>query len=88
MKKAAKKGAEKAVTAAATKTGEHVGKKGGDKIVKMLSKSGESKKIPKKINLNDNVSVKPVRKKMTHKEINQRVNPILSGGKICKRKII
>ena len=30
MKKAAKQGAEKAVTAAATKTGEHVGKKGGD----------------------------------------------------------
>ena len=30
MKKVAKKGAEKAVTAAATKTGEHVGKKGGD----------------------------------------------------------
>ena len=66
MKKAAKKGAEKAVTEAATKTGEHVGKKGGDKIVKMLSKSDESKKIPKKITLNDNVSVKPVRKKMTH----------------------
>ena len=27
-------------------------------IVKMLSKSGESKKIPKKVTLNDNVSVK------------------------------
>ena len=53
----------------------------------MLSKSGESKKIPKKVTLNDNVSVKPVRKKMTHQEINQRVNQILSGGKNCKRKI-
>ena len=49
MKKAAKKGVEKAVTAAATKTGEHVGKKAGDKIVKTLSKSGESKKVPKKL---------------------------------------
>ena len=57
-------------------------------IVKMLSKSGESKKIPKKVTFNDNVSVKPVRKKMTHQEINQRENQILSGGKICKRKII
>ena len=47
MKTAAKKGAEKALTTAATKTGEHVGKKAGDKIVKMLSKSGESKN-PKK----------------------------------------
>ena len=54
----------------------------------MLSKSGESKKIPKKVTFNDNVSVKPVRKKMTHQEINQRVNQILSGVKIYKRKII
>ena len=44
MKKAAKIGAEKAVTAAATKTGEHVGKKAGDEIVKMLSKCGEKPK--------------------------------------------
>ena len=57
-------------------------------IVKMLSKSGESKKIPKNVTFNDDVSVKPVRKKMTHQEINQRVNQILSGGKKCKRKII
>ena len=49
MKKAAEKGAEKAVTAAATKTGEYAGKKAGDKIVKMLSKSGESKKSPKRL---------------------------------------
>lgn len=48
MKTAAKKGAEKALTTAATKTGEHVGKKAGDKIVKMLSNSGE-KKVPKKL---------------------------------------
>ena len=38
MKKAAKKGVEQVVTTAATKTGEHVGKKAGDKIVQMLSK--------------------------------------------------
>ena len=49
VKSAAKKGVEKAVTAAATKTGEHVGKKAGDKIVKTLSKSSESKKVPKKL---------------------------------------
>ena len=40
MKKAAKKGVEQAVTTAATKTGEHFGKKAGDKIVQMLSKGG------------------------------------------------
>ena len=88
MKTAAKKGAEKAVTAAATKTGEYAGKKGGDKIVKMLSKCGESKKVPKKVTFNDDVSVNPVPKKMTDQEINQRVNQILSGGKIRERKII
>ena len=42
VKSAVKKGAKKAVTAAATKTGEHVDKKAGDKIVQMLSKSNNS----------------------------------------------
>lgn len=48
MKTGGKNGAEKALTTAATKTGEHFGKKAADKIVKMLSKSGE-KKLPKKL---------------------------------------
>ena len=78
MKKAAKKGAEKALTAAATKTGEHVGKKAGDKIVQMLSKSNKTPKVT----FNKNVETIPKRK-MTQKEINQKVNSILlSGGKI------
>ena len=85
MKTVAKKGAEKAVTAAAAKTGEHDGKKAADKMVKMLSKSV---KTPKKVTFNDDVTVKPVPKKMTQQEINQRVNQILSGGTIRKRKII
>ena len=87
MKTAAKKGAEKAVTAAATKTGEYAGKKAGDKIVKMLSKSDNRKK-PKKVNFNENVKTIPNKKKMTQKEINHKVNQILSGGKISKSKII
>ena len=36
MKTAGKTAANKALTTAATKTGEHVGKKAGDEIVKML----------------------------------------------------
>ena len=83
MKKAAKKGVEKAVTAAATKTGEHVGKKAGDKIVQMLSKS----KNKPKVTFNENVETIP-NEKITRKEINQRVNAILSGGSTRKRKII
>ena len=82
IKKAAKKGVEKAVTAAARKTGEHAGKKAGDKIVQMLSKGNPSHKpLAKKVTFNKNVEIFPS-KKLTQKEINQRVNAILSGGKI------
>ena len=80
VKSAVKKGAKKAVTAAATKTGEHIGKKAGDKIVQMLSKSNNSKP---KVAFNENVETIP-----SKKEINQRVNAILSGGSTRKRKII
>ena len=79
MKKAAKKGAQKAVTADATKTGEHVGKKAGDKIVQMLSKSNNKPKVT----FNENVETIP-----SEKELNQRLNNLLSGGSTRKRKII
>ena len=78
MKKAAKKGVEKAVTAAATKTGEHAGKKAGDKIVQLLSKSNNKPKVT----FNEKVETIP-----SKKEINQRVNAILSGGSTRKRKL-
>ena len=45
IKKAAKTAADKAITTAASKTGEHVGKKAGDKIIQMLSKSKKPKKV-------------------------------------------
>ena len=77
VKSAVKKGAKKAVTAAATKTGEDVGKKAGDKIVQMSSKSNKTPKVT----FNKNVKIIP-NKKITQQEINQRVNAILSGGKI------
>ena len=83
VKSAVKKGAKKAVTTAATKTGEHVGKKAGDKIVQMLSKSNNKPKVT----FNENVETIP-NEKMTRKEINKRVNAILSGGSTRRRKII
>ena len=49
LKKAAKTAADKAITTAASKTGEHLGKKAGDKIVSMLSKS----KKPIKVNFDE-----------------------------------
>ena len=91
MKKAAKKGAEKALTSAATKTGEHVGKKAGDKIVQLLSKEKTPtpmQNLPVDVNpmLNLPVDVNPLLnlpvKKMTRQEVNQKVNSILSGGKL------
>ena len=45
LKKAAKTAANKAITTAATKTGEHVGKKAGDKIISLLSKSKKPKNV-------------------------------------------
>ena len=91
LKKAAKIAASKAVTTAATKTGEHVGKKAGDKIIVMLSKS----KTPKKVTFDEPITQakktgdeiakilsasKPVttQKPMTQEEINQRLGLILS----------
>ena len=45
MKTAAKTAANKALTRAVTKTGEYVGKKPGDKIIKMLSKNNTPQKL-------------------------------------------
>ena len=84
VKSAVKKGAKKAVTTAATKTGEHVDKKAGNKIVQMLSNGGVAppRNPPaKKVTFNKNVEIIP-NKKITQQEINQRVNTILTGGKI------
>ena len=47
MKKAAKTAATKEITTAATKTGEHVGKKAGDKIIQMMSKKPGDEKEEK-----------------------------------------
>ena len=83
VKSAAKKGVEKALTTAATKTGDHVGKKAGDKIVQMLSKGTTPKKsTSKKVTFNNNVE------KINQQEIDQMLNNLLSGGSTRKRKII
>ena len=71
----------KTMKKAATKTGEHVGKKAGDKIVQMLSKEKVKPPTTKKVTFNKNVKTTPS-KKLTQQEINARVNSILSGGKI------
>ena len=91
--KAAKTAATKAVTTAAAKTGEHVGKKAGDKIISMLTKT----KTPKKVTFGEPITQAkktadeiakilsastPVTtqkpKSMLQQELNQRLGLILS----------
>ena len=72
MKKAAKTAATKAIITAATKTGEHVGKKAGDKIIEMLSKT------PKKVTFEEATIKRNLTKKITREDINQRLNYILN----------
>ena len=78
MKDAAKTASKKAIQTAATKTGEYAGKNVGDKIIQLLRKKNKA---------SPNV-MSQMRKTnpMTQYEINERVNRIISGGRL--RKII
>ena len=74
----AKKGAKSATNKAVTKVGEHIGNRAGDKIVQLLSKKQpiqQTIKQPPK-----NTTNKP----LTDFEIAQRVNRLISGGKLMK----
>ena len=84
----AKKAAKNAAQKAATTSAEYAGKKAGDKIVELLSKN---KTIIPSVLMEPNISIpssssKP--KKLTADEINNRVNQILSGGKLRRRNFI
>ena len=70
----AKKGAKTATNKAVTKVGEHIGNKAGDKIVQLLSKKQPIQQPLK------NTTSKP----LTDFEIAQRVNRLISGGKLMK----
>ena len=78
VKDLAKKGAKTATTKAFTKVGEHIGNRAGDKIVQLLSKKQPIqqtiKQAPK------HTTSKP----LTDFEIAQRVNRLISGGKMMK----
>ena len=76
MKEAAKTASKKAVQTAATKTGEFAGKKAGDKIIELLSKKNKTSPA---------MNLKTQTRPLSQYEINERVNRILSGGKVRKR---
>ena len=74
--KTMKTAGKKALETAATKTGEHVGKKAGDKIIQLLSR--KNKDLPTVMPGN----MMPQIKTMTQSEIDERVNRIISGGRL------
>ena len=82
-KELAKKGVKTAATKAVTKTGEHIGNKAGDKIVQLLSKKNPSILSPTSMRTQPKVT-----KQLSDMEIADRVNQIISGGKIRRRKIV
>ena len=70
----AKKGAKSATNKAVTKIGEHIGNRAGEKIVQLLKKKQPIQQPPK------NTTSEP----LTDFEIAQRVNRLISGGKLTK----
>ena len=83
MKEAAKTASKKALQTAATKTGEFAGQKAGDKIIQLLSKKKKNKTTSSPV-INQMSNTKP----LSQYEINERVNRIISGGKLKKNYVI
>ena len=78
-KEAAKAETKKDLQTAATKTGEYAGEKAGDKIIQLFSKKSKDTKTP--------VAASPIANPQTRElsdEINERVNQLLSGGRMRK----
>ena len=87
-KKAAESAAKSAAKKAVIATSEYAGKKAGDKIVELLSNNKTTTpsvmiepNLPKQLSLSEpNV--------LTAQEVNDRVNQLLSGGKLRRRNFI
>ena len=81
VNKVAKSAAKKAATA----TGEYAGKKAGDKIVELLNKN---KTTTPSFPVESNISTPKELKELTDQEVYDRVNRLLSGGKLRRRNFI
>lgn len=81
-KKVVKSAAKSAAKKAATATSEYAGKKAGDKIVEPLNKN---KTTTPSVLMEPSLS-EP--KELTDQEVYERVNRILSGGKLRRRNFI
>ena len=80
IKKGVQKGSEAAIKSAVEKSGNYASKRAGDKIVQLLSKKNKSSPLVDSIT-ETNQKTKP----LSQYEINERVNQILSGGKLRRK---
>ena len=84
----AKKAAETAAKKAAIETSEYAGKKAGDKIVELLSNNKTTTpSVLIEPSLSEQLSLSEP-KVLTAQEVNDRVNRLLSGGKLRRRNFI
>ena len=84
----AKKAAESAAKKAAIETSEYAGKKAGDKIVELLSNNKTTTpSVLMEPSLSQELSLSEP-KVLTAQEVNDRVNQLLSGGKLRRRNFI
>ena len=79
IKKAVKRGFQKV----ARKTGEKVSKKAGDKITQLLKSTQKRNELP-----SQDFQERSPQTPMSQDEINERVNRLMSGGKLRKIKKI
>ena len=83
VKEATKTASKKAVQTAATNSGEFVGKQTDDKIIQLLSKRNKNTTTPLTPPIKN-----PQTREICDYEINERVNQLLSGGRMRKIKFI
>ena len=72
-----------AIQTAAPKSGEFVGKKAGDKIIQLLRKRNKNTTTPVTHPIQN-----PQTRELRDYEINERVNKLLSGGRMREIKFI
>ena len=87
-KKAAESAAKSAAKKAVIATSEYAGKKAGDKIVELLSNNKtKTPSVLMEPSLSEQLSLSEP-KQLTAQEVNDRVNRLLSGGKLRRRNFI
>ena len=87
-KKAAESAAKSATKKAVIATSEYAGKKAGDKIVELLSNNKTTTpSVMIEPSLSEQLSLSEP-KVLTAQEVNDRVNRLLSGGKLRRRNFI